>query len=52
MAKGAVDLDDRVMVFWLFPTCAFLCVMVNNKLQLQCIVAQVDAVQVNTCNWA
>ena len=29
MAKGAVDLDDRVMVFLLFPTCAFLCVMVK-----------------------
>ena len=29
MAKGAVDLDDRVMVFSLFPTCAFLCVMVK-----------------------
>ena len=29
MAKGAVDLDDRVMVFSLFPTCVFLCVMVK-----------------------
>ena len=29
MAKGAVDLDDRVMVFSLFPTCTFLCVMVK-----------------------
>ena len=29
MAKGAVDLDDRVMVFSLFPTCAFLFVMVK-----------------------
>ena len=29
MAKGAVDLDDRAMVFSLFSTCAFLCVMVK-----------------------
>ena len=29
MAKGAVDLDDQVMVFSLFPTSAFLCVMVK-----------------------
>ena len=29
MAKGAVDLDDQVMVFSLFATCAFLCVMVK-----------------------
>ena len=29
MAKAAVDLDDRVMVFSLFPTSAFLCVMVK-----------------------
>ena len=29
MAKGAVDLDDRVMVFSLFPSCAFLCVIVK-----------------------
>ena len=29
MAKGAVDLDDRVMVFSLLPTCACLCVMVK-----------------------
>ena len=28
MAKGAVDLDDQVMVFSLFPTSAFLCVIV------------------------
>ena len=34
MAKGAFDLNDRVMVFSLFPTSTFLCVMVkqiNNK---------------------
>ena len=31
MAKGEVDLDDRVMVFSLFPTCAFSCVMVPVK---------------------
>ena len=31
MAKGAVDLHDRVMVFSLFPTCAFLCVMAKQK---------------------
>ena len=37
MAKGAVDLDDPVMVFSLFPTCAFLCVpvkQINFKLQI------------------
>ena len=37
MAKSAVDLDDLVMVFLSFPTCACLCVMVkqiNFKLPL------------------
>ena len=43
MAKGAVDLDDRVMVFSLFPTCAFLCVMVkiNNSMVYYAIFSRI-----------
>ena len=34
MAKDAVDLDDQVIVFSLFPTCAFLYVRYGKQINL------------------
>ena len=43
MAKGTVDLDDRVLILSLFPACAFLYVMVK-QINFYAIGADMESV--------